>query len=381
MRQKPASTCAASKRINNEALQQFGALASGEYMGSFGDLEIFARVVSAGSMSAAGRELGLSPAVVSKRLRRLEDRLGTRLLQRTTRQIALTEAGQGFYERVVAILARVEEAESFVTRRSSTARGTLKITAPTSFGRMHIAPHLCQFMKENPDLNINIILSDEFADIVGEGYDLAIRIAELADSSLVARRIAPVRRVLCAAPSYLERHGIPKKLEDLESHNCLTHVNGEAWKLEGPDGPVAFRPAGSLSTNSSEVVREAVVAGTGIGLRSTWDIGPDLARGSLTQVLPNYEGSRSIAVHAIYPSRQFLPMKVRLFIDFLADLYGASPYWEEGIGDNTHKGANGFAGNGNGAKWPAGTSHAVGADKHALRERNGGADEVQSFTS
>jgi DNA-binding transcriptional LysR family regulator len=282
-------------------------------------------------MSAAGRELGLSPAVVSKRLRRLEDRLGSRLLQRTTRQIALTEAGQGFYERVVAILAGVEEAEAFVSRRSATARGTLKVTAPTSFGRMHIAPHLGAFMEANPDLSINLILSDNFVDIVGDGYDVAIRIAELADSSLVARKIAPVRRILCATPAYIERHDTPASFEDLGNHNCLTHVSGESWRLEGPDGPVAFRPNGALMTNSSEVVREAVLAGIGIGLRSTWDIGPELASGRLVQILPEYEGSRNIAVHAIYPSRQFLPVKVRLFIDFLADLYGNVPYWEAGL--------------------------------------------------
>ena len=300
-------------------------------MNSFSDLEIFARVVCAGSMSAAGRELGLSPAVVSKRLRRLEDRLGSRLLQRTTRQIALTEAGQGFYERVVAILAGVEEAEAFVSRRSAMARGTLKVTAPTSFGRMHIAPHLGAFMESNPDLNINLVLLDEFVDIVGEGYDVAIRIAELADSSLVARKIAPARRILCASPRYLDRFGVPASLDGLSGHNCLTHLAGESWRLDGPGGPIAFRPAGALQTNSSEVVREAVLAGIGIGLRSTWDIGPELASGALVRILPDHEGSHDIAVHAIHPSRQFLPVKVRLFIDFLANLDGNVPSWETGI--------------------------------------------------
>lgn len=300
-------------------------------MSNFGDLEIFARVVGAGSMSAAGRELGLSPAVVSKRLRRLEDRLGTRLLQRTTRQIALTEAGQGFYERVVAILAGVEEAEAFVARRSAIARGTLKVSAPTSFGRMHIAPNLHAFMAANEDLNINLQLSDDLVDIVGEGFDVAIRIAELEDSSLVAKKLAPVRRILCAAPSYLEKHGAPKTIEDLENHNCLTHQPSDNWKLDGPDGPLTIRPSGSVSTNSSEVVREAVVAGLGISLRSTWDIGEELANGNLIQVLPEYQSSNSVAIHAIYPSRQFLPVKVRVFIDYLADIFGAVPYWEKGL--------------------------------------------------
>ena len=297
-------------------------------MNNLGDLEIFARVVSAGSMSAAGRELGLSPAVVSKRLRRLEDRLGTRLMQRTTRQISLTEAGQGFYERVVAILAGIEEAEAFVSRRSALAHGVLKVSAPTSFGRMHIAPHINTFMQSNPDLGVNLMLRDEFVDIVGDGYDLAIRIAELSDSSLVARKLAPVRRVLVASPDYIKRHGTPNTLADLEGHICLAPHNNDSWKLEGPQGEVIHRPIGPLQTNSSEVVREAVIGGMGIALRSTWDIGAELSDGRLVQVLSAYEGSRNVAIHAIYASRRFLPAKVRLFIDYLAELYGPIPYWD-----------------------------------------------------
>jgi DNA-binding transcriptional LysR family regulator len=300
-------------------------------MSNFMDMEIFARVVTAGSMSAAGREMGLSPAVVSKRLRRLEDRLGTRLLQRTTRQISLTEAGQGFYERVVAILASIEEAETYVSRRSAMARGTLRVSAPTSFGRMHIAPHLSAFLKSNPDLAINLELSDEFVDIVGGGFDLAIRIAELTDSSLVARRLAPIHRVLCATPGYLHTHGTPRTIHDLSNHVCLAAANQDPWKLEGPDGPIAVRASGPIQTNSSEVIREAVINGVGIALRSTWDIGAELRAGKLQVVLPQYRASRHVGVHAVYPSRRFLPAKVRVFIDYLAHLYGPSPYWDEGL--------------------------------------------------
>ena len=302
-------------------------------MNNLGDLEVFARMVSAGSMSAAGRELGLSPAVVSKRLRRLEDRLGTRLMNRTTRQISLTEAGQGFYERVVAILAGLEEAESFVSRRSNVARGILKISAPTSFGRMHVAPHLQQFFEQNPGIQINLNLHDDMTDIVGEGYDLAIRIAELKDSSLVARKLAPVRRVLCATPEYLEKNGIPETLEDLEKHTCLPNHNSEIWRLDGIDGSINFKPAGPIQTNSSEVVREAVLSGIGIAYRSTWDIGESLMSGKLKQVLPQYESSRLVAIHAVYASKTFLPLKVRLFIDYLAELYGNTPYWEQNMSD------------------------------------------------
>ncbi|MGY5778708.1 LysR family transcriptional regulator [Rhizobium sp. LEGMi135b] len=297
-------------------------------MTNLGDLEIFASVVATGSMSLTGRALGFSPAVISKRIKRLEDRLGTRLLQRTTRQISLTEAGQGFYDRVLAILAGLEEAEAYIAGRSSQMHGTLKISAPTSFGRLHIAPHLKSFMQAHPELALNLVLSDEFVDIVGGGFDLAIRIAELTDSSLVARRLAPVRRVLCASPAYIDAHGLPSDIDDLRRHICLPAHNLDPWRLEGPKGSLIFRPEGRLITNSSEVVREAVIAGLGIALRSTWDIGPELRDGRLVQVLPAYEGSHNVTLSAVYPSRQFLPAKVRVFIDFLAELYGPVPYWE-----------------------------------------------------
>lgn len=300
-------------------------------MGNLTDMEIFSRVVSAGSMSAAGREMALSPAVVSKRIRRLEERLGTRLLQRTTRQIALTEEGQGYYERVVAILASIEEAESFVSRRNQKPRGTLRISAPTSFGRIHIAPYINRFMEENPDLNLSLMLSDDFVDIVGEGFDLAIRIAELENSSLIARRLADNHRVICASPKYLERHGTPATIEDLNDHNCLYATHQDNWRLEGPDGPFIQRVTGNLQTNSSEVVRECLISGLGIALRSTWDVGAQLQDGSLQIVLPQYRASHRVGVYAVYPSRRFLPVKVRAFIDFLAELYGPEPYWDRGL--------------------------------------------------
>jgi len=295
------------------------------------DMEIFARVVTSGSMSAAAREMGLSPAVVSKRIQRLEDRLGSRLLQRTTRQIALTESGQGYFERVVAILASVEEANNFVARRNTSARGTLKISAPTTFGRVHIAPHLGPFLAQHPELRLNLVLSDEFVDIVGESYDLAIRIGELEDSSLVARRLCDNHRFLCAAPSYLERMGVPETLDDLNTHHCLAASNQEVWKLEGPEGSVNHRVTSFVSTNSSEVVREALIAGIGIALRSTWDVGEQLRSGELKVVLPGYFASRNVAIHAVYPSRRFLPVKVRAFIDYLAALYGPEPSWDKGL--------------------------------------------------
>ncbi|GAU80868.1 LysR family transcriptional regulator [Bosea sp. BIWAKO-01] len=299
-------------------------------MDRFGDLDVFAHVVTAKSMSAAGRELKLSPAVISKRIRRLEERLGVRLLQRTTRQLSLTEAGQGFYERVVSILSSIEDAEAWVASGTGQARGTLRVSAPTSFGRLHIAPHLKPFLDANPMVTVDLILSDSFVDIIAEGFDLAVRIADLQDSSLVAKRLAPNHRVLCAAPDYVAAHGIPASIEELSHHTLIAH-NADQWRLDGPSGPVTVRVNGPLRTNSSEVVREALLAGVGIALRSTWDVGPELKTGQLVRVLPDYSVGKRVAVYAVYPSRRHMEQKVRVFVDYLAELYGATPYWDAGL--------------------------------------------------
>jgi DNA-binding transcriptional LysR family regulator len=299
-------------------------------MDRLGDLEIFARVASTGSMSQAARDLALSPPVISKRIKRLEERLGTRLLQRTTRQIMLTEAGRGFHERVVAILGSVDEAESWVAQRAHVARGPLRISAPTTFGRLHVAPHLVRFLEAYPDITIDLSLSDSFVDVVGDGFDVAIRIADLADTSLVARKLAPNHRLLCAAPAYLERFGVPKALAELSAHRLLLH-NADHWRLDGPEGQITVPAPSVIVTNSSEVIREAVLAGLGIALRSTWDVGPELRTGRLVPVLPAYRGGKRVSVYAVYPSRRHLPQRTRVFIDFLADLYGPVPSWDQGL--------------------------------------------------
>lgn len=299
-------------------------------MTSIADLEIFARVVTAGSMSAAGRELDLSPAVVSKRISHLEARLGTRLFHRTTRQLQLTETGRGFYERVVTILATIQEAQAFVTSGNKTPGGALKITAPASFSRLHIAPYLNRFMKEYPELNIELIATDHMVDIVRDGIDVAIRIAELDDSSLVARKLSPCRRLFCASPEYIEQHGEPRTLNELSSHRVIVE-NNTVWKLNGPDGPVSLKMVSSIKTNSSEVVQQAVLAGCGIALRSTWQIREELKLGKLVPLLPAYREAPGIAIYAIYACKQFVPAKLRVFVDFLSDIYGPEPYWDEGL--------------------------------------------------
>lgn len=296
------------------------------------DLEIFARVARTGNMSAAGREMGLSPAVVSKRISLLEDRLGARLFQRTTRQLTLTETGEGYFKRVTDIIALYEEAEDFVSRRNTNPRGLLKVAAPTSFATLHIAPHLPEFLAQYPEIELDFQLNDNIVDIIREGFDVAIRIGELADSSLVARKIAPDNRVICASPAYLKNNTAPNKLSDLQRHNCLLSGTQDTWRLRDKDGKEhQIRVEGNLRSNSSDFIREGLRLGLGIGLRSTWDVAAELERGELEIIMPEYTGSNNFAVHAVYPCREFLPAKVHAFIDFLTDLYGSDPYWNKGL--------------------------------------------------
>ena len=275
--------------------------------------------------------MGLSPAVVSKRISHMEERLGARLFQRTTRQLKLTEMGQGFYERVVGILADIEEAEAYVSQLNERASGTLRVTAPQGFARMHIAPHLTTFMRQYPDLTIDMQLTDTIVDIVGEGVDVAIRIAELDDSSLVARKLAPCQRVICATPEYLERHGTPRTLSDLARHNCLAPSYHHAWRLEGPEGLVTVKTSSNLRTNSSDVIHEALMSGFGIAMRATWAVSEELRTGRLKVVLPDYRAASSMAIHAVYPCRQYVPAKLKVFVDYLAQRYGSEPYWDRGL--------------------------------------------------
>jgi DNA-binding transcriptional LysR family regulator len=294
------------------------------------DLEIFARVVTAGSMSAAGRELDLSPAVVSKRISHLETRLGTRLFHRTTRQLQLSEAGRGFYERVVQILATVQEAEAFVSSGHERAAGTLKVTVPAAFGRMHLAPYLGKFLKQYPDLHLEIIATDLVMDIVREGIDVAIRIAELDDSSLVAKKLAPCRRLFCASPAYLREHGTPKSLADLPSHKILVE-NNASWRLQGPEGFISLKLQSEIKTNSSDIVYQAIISGCGVGFRSIWQIRDDLITKKLIPILPQYREAPGVAIYAVYPDKQFVPARLRVFVDFLMSIFGTVPYWEEGL--------------------------------------------------
>ncbi len=292
------------------------------------EYQLFARVIETGSLAAAGRTLNLSPAMVSKRIARLEERLGARLLHRTTRKLSTTAAGQRFYERVVQILAAAQEAENLVAGIAGDPGGLLRISAPTSFGRLHVAPHLKPFLDRWPRLQVELDLSDAYADLVAERIDVAIRVAASIEGGLTGHRLARNRRLLCASPAYLAEHGAPARLKDLGRHRLLAAEGQLPWRLQGRHGPVSIPGSSILRTNSSEVVRELALAGMGIALRSTWDIGPDLRAGRLCIVLPEHPGAADVSIFAVHPASNYVPAGVTRFIEHLAALYGPAPYWD-----------------------------------------------------
>jgi DNA-binding transcriptional LysR family regulator len=295
------------------------------------EMMIFARVVGAGSLSAAARELGLSPALVSRRLAALESRLGARLINRTTRSLHLTDDGATYYEACARVLADIEEADATVSAGRVEPRGTLRVALPASFGHQHIAPLIPRFAERYPQIQLALSLSDRTVNLIEEGFDLAVRIAHLEDSSLTARKLAPNRRVVCASPAYLARHGTPRTPDELARHNCLTTTDfAMNWDYKGPDGkPGSVRVIGRYSCDNWEVLREWALAGLGIALKSTWDVHRLLVDGSLVEVCPGYTFHSDVAIYAVYPSRRFLPAKTRVFIDFLAESFGPDPYWDQ----------------------------------------------------
>jgi len=298
---------------------------------SIQEMAVFARVVGAGSLSAAARELGLSPALVSRRLAALETRLGVRLINRTTRSLHLTDDGATYYEACARVLADIEEADATVSAGRVEPRGALRVALPASFGLQHIAPLVPRFAERYPQIQLALSLSDRTVNLIEEGFDLAVRIAHLEDSSLTARRLAPNRRVVCASPAYLERHGAPQTPQELTRHNCLTTTDfAMNWDYKGPDGkPGSVRVTGRYACDSWEVLREWARAGLGVALKSTWDVHRLLADGSLVEVCPGYTFHSDVAIYAVYPSRRFLPAKTRVFIEFLAESFGPDPYWDQ----------------------------------------------------
>ena len=290
-------------------------------MDTFISMKVFATVVDAGSFAAAADRLDMSRAMTSKYVSNLEDHLGTRLLNRTTRRLSITESGNVYYQRCVQILADVMEAEQVAGHLSATPRGVLKITMPLAFGLHRLGPVIADYVSRYPEVKLDISLSDRKVDLIEDGFDLAIRIGALPESGLIARKLGINRTIICASPGYLKRHGVPKTPEDLARHSCLgyTYTNsGDAWSLSrsGQDLPISI--AATIKADNGDLLRLAALSGAGLIFQPHFIVEEDLQAGRLVQVLAEY-ASRELGIYAIYPSRKHLSAKVRTFVDFLVE--------------------------------------------------------------
>ncbi len=293
-------------------------------------MNAFAKVVAAGSYAEAARRLGLTRSAVSKAVMELEQLLGARLLDRTTRRVTPTEAGLAYYERAAAILADVEETEIQISRLHDEPRGVLKINAPMSFGTLYLGAAVAEFMTRYPELRIELVLNDRFIDPLEEGVDVTVRIGALADSSLIARRLAPARLALVASPDYLTRAGQPKTPQELRNHRCLAYGHMAAvhrWHLMQGAEAVTVQITSALCSNNGEVLRTAALAGNGITNLPTFLVGPDIAAGKLVQVLSDHAPAE-LGIYALYAPNRYLAAKTRVFIDFLVGRFGEEPAWD-----------------------------------------------------
>ncbi|UCB54616.1 MAG: LysR family transcriptional regulator [Thiotrichales bacterium] len=290
------------------------------------ELRAFVTVVETGGFNRAADQLKASAAAVSRRVSSLESALGTKLLNRTTRQIDLTEAGRQFYADVIHILESLEEAEEKIQTGRETIKGNLRIAAPLSFGVGRIAPVLPAFMNQHPELKVHLQLEDHFTDLVAEGIDVAVRIGALKDSSLVATRLASIPRTFCASPDYLAQHGEPRRPEELAGHNCLLYSllsPRENWNISRDDETHEFEITGTLSTNNGEVLKEATIQGLGITMMPMFIIEDALKDGRLKTILPDY-CPEPFGLYAVRPSRHFTPARVRALIEFLRTQFNDS---------------------------------------------------------
>jgi DNA-binding transcriptional LysR family regulator len=292
-------------------------------------LRAFVKVVELGSFSDAGRQLRFSRSAVSKYIADLEKSLGVQLLNRTTRHASPNENGQEYYERAVSILAEIDAADHAAAQLQSTPRGLLRVNAPMSFGTLQLGSAVADFMSLYPELQIQLVLSDDLVDPVQDGFDVTLRIAELESSSLIARKIVQIDRVICASPDYLEKHGVPVHPSELRDHVSLTYgflLTGNQWKLSGEDGDHWIQPSWLLCANNGEVLRDAAVRGRGVALLPTFIVGAALLAGELRSILNEYNAPQ-LTLYAIYPPTRHLAVKVRLFIDFLVERFGSGSEW------------------------------------------------------
>ena len=292
-------------------------------------IEAFVSVATRGSLSAAARLEGVTPAIIGRRIDALEERLGVRLLLRTTRKLTLTFEGQAFLEDCQKLLNDLANAEAAVSLGGVQASGYLKVSAPAGFGRQHVAPLVGDFMRANPEVRVNLNLSDRLVDLINENIDCAIRIGEMTDSSLVSVRLGEMRRMVVASPAYLVEHGVPRLPADLARHNCLSLGQQRGWVFRNPDnGEVeTMKVGGSFECNDGAVLHEWALAGRGLAWRSLWEVGGDLKEGRLTSVLDAWQAP-PMGIYAVFPQRRHLPLRVRLFIDLLKENYSRASYWE-----------------------------------------------------
>jgi DNA-binding transcriptional LysR family regulator len=294
-------------------------------------MNAFTKVVTTRSYAEAGRRLGLTRSAVSKAVSELERSLGARLLDRTTRQVSPTEAGLAYYERCIAILAQVEETEIQISRLHDEPKGVLKINAPMSFGVRYLGAAVADFMARHGDLHVELTLDDRFIDPLAEGVDVTLRIGTLTDSSLIARRLAPARRVVIASPEYIARHGAPQSPADLAQHRCLTYGHAsfmQRWQLTEAGKPISVPITAALSSNNGDVLRAAALKGNGVTVLPTFMVGADIRDGRLALLLTRNMPA-PLGIFALYAPNRYLAAKTRVFIDFLIERFGPEPEWDD----------------------------------------------------
>lgn len=287
-------------------------------------MQTYARIVELGSFAAAADKMGQARSVVTRQIAYLEEKYGVRLLNRTTRKLSMTDAGRAFYDRVRPILAEVADLELSLQAEGQAPSGRLRISAPVSFGILHLGPAIAEYLLRYPDVVIDLDLNDRVVDLVEDGYDVAVRIGPLQDSSLVARPLAPQQLLVCAAPAYLERHGAPQVPEDLKQHRCLHYAyasTGNEWHFEKDGITHLVRVNAALRANNGDVLRTAALAGHGVILQPEFLVGEDVRAGRLVALLQDY-GHTPISMYAVYPHRRFLSPKVRSFVEHLEERFG-----------------------------------------------------------
>lgn len=291
-------------------------------------IETFVAVAQRGGLSAAAQVEGVAPAVISRRIDALEERLGIKLLVRTTRKVTLTFEGSAYLEDCQRVLRDLADAEASVSLGSARASGHLKVTGPAGFGRKHVAPLLLDFLRAHPEVSASLDLSDRTVDLVNEGVDCAVRLGGLEDSSLVALRLGEMKRVVVGSPAYFQRCGTPRRVEDLDGHDCLALATQPGWDFLMAGKAVLFKPPGRFVCNDGAVLHEWALAGMGLAWRSLWEVGEDLRWGRLVSVLDEF-ATAPVGIHAVFPQRRHLPLRVRLFIDLLKENYSRSDYWDK----------------------------------------------------